>query len=489
MSYADNATSGMLWLAFGSVVAKASSFLSLIVLGWYLSKEEFALYALAYSSSVFFIAIRNGGVNQIILQRGVNGFDKAANIYMRYALLINLLVMVLILLFSPVVSAVYNTDEMYALLIIIAISLPLGTAGLFYRSKLAVDLKFSDVAKFDSYSSIMRHGSAALFAVLGFGVFSFLLPLIVVAIFELIYGKYKTDVSLFTERRLTKYFFKKIFNSTRWLILSTVAISIASQGDYLVIGMFKSMEIVGLYFFGFQFTVAFTVVIARGMQAVIMPLMSNIRHDKKRMGDAFSKMLVVLVLCVTVISFLMSIVSGFFVHYIWNGKWDDAIPVIQIMSLSLVTSVLVPLGKSMLEAIGQWRTVSYMMVIDAVGILIAAFVGAHLGDLIIIAVTVGIYRFVYAFLFTLYVVSRFDMNIYPVIKLIFYSIIAAVIPLCILIYLNNMQVVQYDWLLMLFYLSFFSVVFTMLSYIMQPKNSKVVFDFTRNFIIKKSSLI
>ena len=485
MSYASKASSGMLWLAMGTVVAKVSSFLSLIVLGWYLSKEEFALYALAFSSAAFFMAIRNGGVHQILMQRGAAGFERAANLYARYALSVNLLAMAMIVFLSPLVAKIYNTNDIYLMQFIIAVSLPLGTAGLFYHSKLAVDLRFADVARFDAYSSIARHGSATLFAILGFGVYSFLLPLIVVALFETLYGKYKTEIVLFKKRKLTPFFIKRILNSSRWLILSSVAISIILQGDYLVIGFFESRETLGLYFFGFQLTIAIAVVISQGMQSVVMPLMSSMKNDTARQADAFTKMLVVLVFFMTFISFQMCLVSGYFIHHIWGGKWDDAIIVVQLMSISLATNILGPLGKSVLEARGRWQRVSYLMVIDAIGIVLSAYIGSQLGGLIAIAISVSVYRFIYGLIYILYVAFDLKLKVLPVTCIILAPVIAGVIPLLTLFYIFGADPTLTSWFNVVINITVFSFMYFVFMYVVQPRSSRMAWEFLQKNILNR----
>ncbi|VAW62703.1 Polysaccharide biosynthesis protein [hydrothermal vent metagenome] len=393
----------MLWLSIGTVIAKISSFLSLIVLGWYLSKEEFALYALAYSSSIVFIALRNGGIQQLIIQRGASKYNLTINLYTRYALLFNVLAMFLIFIASPFIVNIYDDDILYILLFVIAVSLPLGTAGLLHRSKLAIDLRFSDVAKFDAFSSIVRNVSSAILAISGFGVISFILPLIFVALFEWFYGKYKTQVTLLKRKSLSARNFKYIFSSSRWIIMTCVAISISLQGDYFIIGLFESKETVGLYFFGFQITIAIAVVISQGMQSVVMPVMSRIKNDVSRQSEAFNKMLVILLICIAYVAFQMCLFSEYFIHFIWAGKWDDTISVVQILSLSLIATVLVPLGKSVLESCAKWKTVSYLMMVEAFGVIASAALGAALGGLVSIAIAVSVFRFCYGVFYILFV--------------------------------------------------------------------------------------
>ena len=416
-------------MGFGTIVSKISSFLSLIVLGWFLTKEEFSIYALALSSSIIFCALRNGGIQQILTQRGERGYNLAIDMYFKYALLFNLIAMFLILAVSPLVVSLFNNDTLYYVLAIIALALPMSTSGTLYKVGLIVKLKFSDAAKFDMYSSFLRHGSAALFCVIGFGVFSFVLPLIVVAIFEYIYGKHKTGINLIASKKISLSKFNKIFGHAKWLILSAIFISIALQGDYFVVGLFESGIIVGLYFFGFQIVASVIAIAGQGLQSVVLPIVSKFKNDTERQAKAFVKMIVILTGVVALIAVQVYLFAPYVVNILWNGKWDQSIPVVQIMSISLVTWLLIPLAKSVIESRGQWKIVSFVMAFDAIGIVLAAIIGAALGGLIEIALCVSLFRLAYGCLCAVYVGSLLGVKRRHILKIITVVMLCAIIAL------------------------------------------------------------
>ena len=419
----------MFWMGLGTVVAKSSSLISLFVLGWFLSKEEFAIYALALSSSIIFCALRNGGLQQIIIQRGERGYNLAIGIYFKYALLVNLVGMLLIFMISPAVVKVFENDVLYYVLAIIGLSLPMSTSGTLYKLKLVTQLKFSDVAKFDMYSSLVRHGAAVLFCVIGFGVFSFVLPLLGVAVFEHLYGKYKTGVKLLSASKLSLYKFNKIFSNAKWMVLATIFISISLQGDYFVVGIFESEVIVGVYFFGFQIIASVVTIASQGMQTVILPIITKFKSDMERQANAYVKMLVVLTTTITLIALQIYLFTPYVINFLWNGKWDDAIPVIQIMSISLVTWLLVPMAKSVLESKGQWKVVSFIMVADAIGIIAAAVIGAVIGGLFEITLFVSMFRLLYGCLCAVYVAGLLFVQRKEILKIIFAIMLCAFIAL------------------------------------------------------------
>lgn len=434
ISYQKTATMGMIWLAIGTIVSKIASFLSLIVLGWYLSSDEFALYALAYSSASIFIAIRNGGIQQILIQRGARAFSKLSGYFFKYSLWFNLVGMAVLISFTTVISKIYDNENLIEIISILALSLPLSSFSMLCRAKLSIDHEFSKLAKLDSYSTLLRHGSASVFAVCGFGAYSFVIPIILASLLEIALGYYFSNEFRISGFKLTKRIFLSIFSGAKWLILASLATAFVLQGDYLVIGYFEDKLTVGMYFFGFQLTMAIAVVINSGLQSVIMPIFSKLNAEKERQINAFQKSFRIYSLIVLLITGVFIVTAEPLIHFLWKGKWDQAIYVTQIISFSMMTRLLIPLARSLLEARKQWKMTFKLLLVDAIGILLSASIGVYLGGLIEISLAVSIYRFIFSFFYVYIAAKTIEMRVSPLlspfIKVFAVAIIAVVYVFC-----------------------------------------------------------
>ncbi|HPV84200.1 MAG TPA: hypothetical protein PK866_13775, partial [Nitrospira sp.] len=78
-------TSGLVWSVFSIAVGKGASLIAQLILGWLLSKEDFALYAIAISWSTIVMALRNGGTQRLLIQKGTQYADLAV-MYLKFAL-------------------------------------------------------------------------------------------------------------------------------------------------------------------------------------------------------------------------------------------------------------------------------------------------------------------------------------------------------------------------------------------------------------------
>ncbi|MCI1278805.1 MAG: oligosaccharide flippase family protein [Nitrospira sp.] len=390
-------TSGMLWATFGTLASKFASLGAQLVLGWVLSKEDFALYAIAIAWSTMVLALRNGGTQRLLIQQGEK-YEDYATVFFKIAVLFNGLGFLVLILAAPVLSSLYESPALSLLLWIIALSLPLSTASMVFQAKLSSELNFRHLTQLNISSAVLRHGSMAAFALMGLGPISFVLPLLVIAIFETVGGWYLVG-KWPPNRPLTWSKMRGVLIDTRWIMLTTLAGILTMNGDYLAVSLLQSKETLGVYYFGFQLTFSIAVLFNNGVEGVMMPTFSRLDNDQERQKVAFLKAVRVLMLGSTLACFALFLGASSLVHGLWAGKWDSAIPVVQLLALSLPVKMVMPLCRSLMEGRGEWRIVSTLLLADGFGTVIAGGLGAWLGGVVAIAATVSVYNLSYGLFF------------------------------------------------------------------------------------------
>lgn len=398
LSFRRSVLDGMTWTALGAVAVKSMAFISQIFLGWLLSKGDFGVYAIAISVSSLVVPMQNGGIHKILTQR-CHEYDTLAPGLFKLALAFNLILAGLLIALMPVSARIYNVPELPLLLAIIAVSLPLRTPGAILRAKLLSDLGFRESAKISTISSLLRNLSTILFAFAGFGPVSFVLPLLLVAMFDNFAYWYAVKKWPWGGR-LTWKLFKEIFPDARWIMLGTLVLHLSLQGDYLAIGLFEDKMVVGVYFFAFQLSIAFSVVFATGIDSVMMPSFSRLSDEPERQKSAFTKAFQVLSFCIAPVIVVAALLIEPIIHILWAGKWDAAIVATQLLLISLMTRLPLSLTLSFLESTGCWKLRAYIQAVDTVGIVVSATAGALLGGVVEIAFFVSVYRLVAGFIFS-----------------------------------------------------------------------------------------
>ena len=420
------AATGMLWVSVGAAASKLASLGAQLVLGWVLSTEDFALYAIAISWSTIVLALRNAGTQRFLIQKG-NSYDEFASVCFKMALLFNGIGFVLLALAAPALSDLYDSPSLNTIVWIIALSLPLNTASLFFQAKLSSELKFQKLTRISIWSALLRHGSMTAFALMGLGPISFVLPLILIAMFETVAGWYMVGAWP-PNRRLTWQAMRGVLRDSRWIMLTSLAGILVMNGDYLAISLLQTKETLGIYFFGFQLSFSLAALFTNGVEAVMMPTFSSLHNDLERQKMAFFKAARVLMLGATLACFALVLAANPLVHGLWGGKWDSAIPVVQLLALSLPVKLVVPLCRSLMEGRGEWKFVSTLLLADGIGTIIAGGVGAWLGGLMAIAAVVSGYNLLFGLMFCGFVTKRIGGQLgnmfVPVLSTFFLGILA-----------------------------------------------------------------
>ena len=393
-TFGRHAAAGMAWLAFAVLIARSAAFVSQWVLGLILGKSEFALYGMSLALMTTTAALRDGGATMVLIQRGEE-YGTLARPVFTMALIFNSVAAAILVAISWPAAGFYGRPELTPMLWIAATGIVLNSPVMVLRARLSIQLRFRAVSRLNSLSAVVRHSSMiiAVFALpADYRYFCFVIPGPVVAIFEAIYLRSVAGPWLVGER-LTRARFREIFQDARWIMLGALAVSVILQGDKLIFGKLVPEAVFAVYFFGWQLTGAVATPVTTGLGAVLMPTLSQLKDDPARQSAAYARAVRLLSFTSSGVCIGFALVAPPLMHLLWSGKWDDAAPVVQILSIALTTRLLSPLGRSIVEARGRWRLRAAMLTFDSGGTLIAAFLAASFGGLTALVITIAIYRF------------------------------------------------------------------------------------------------
>ena len=152
---------------------------------------------------------------------------------------------------------------------------------------------------------------------MGFGPISFVLPLILIAVFETVAGWYVVGAWP-PYRRLTWHAMRGVLRDSRWIMLTSLAGILVMNGDYLAISLLQTKETLGIYYFGFQLSFSLAALFTNGVEAVMMPAFSSLHNDQERQKVAFFKAARVLMLGATLACFALVLAANPLVHGLWG---------------------------------------------------------------------------------------------------------------------------------------------------------------------------
>src|SRR5262249_49363316 len=137
--------------------------------------------AMALSVTSFASMVCGANLRTILIQQQENFSQQASQVFW-LSLAMNATVAGLVMAFSPVAELIFKAPGVAGLIIVAALAIPVQGLTTIYSAALYRDLKFRTISTVNLCTGLIQNGSAVLFAWLGFGSYSLVLPLVVMAI-------------------------------------------------------------------------------------------------------------------------------------------------------------------------------------------------------------------------------------------------------------------------------------------------------------------
>lgn len=372
-----------------AIITKFASLGSTIVLGWLLTKTQYGMYAAALSVFALGACAREGGMQRLLVQRFPD-YPQIARPAETLALLINLVLAVVVIAAAAVVQAIRGTESLVLLAAVLALSLIIGPFTLAPRAKLVGEMRWAKVSRANLWDAVARYGGAVVLALLGFGAFSIAIGFTGAFLAQAIVLRLMAGAP--PRRPLDWATTRGLLRDSKWLMIGSVGLIGVTMGDYLVLTLVEAEEVLGTYFVGFQLTSPLGALFVSSLAGVLTPALVHARSDPGRLRRAYSRTVSLVSVTLAPTSLAMAVVSPVLIHLIWQGKWDEAIPVTVLISLSLMFIINANSCYSVLDALGRWPLRTGLLLADGLGVVLATLIGAFVGEVLAVAVAVASYR-------------------------------------------------------------------------------------------------
>lgn len=367
---------GLTWVVGNTAISKVVSLGAFVILGWLLSDQDFGLYALAFSLAAFVQVFRDGGVVQLLIQRGEREYQRLLGPVFWMAFGCNLATGLALAAIAPLAAAYYNEPRLAQLLLVIAASLPMGTPGAVMSARLQMDLRFGVLTRIQMASAVIRSGGTVLLAFLGAGPLSFVLPLPVIALFE---GVCTYAVTRQAPWRRHPGFtqWRGMVSSAKWLIILALSSAALNQGAYLMLGaIVKDAAVVGVFAWAFQLISQVDSLLSATAATVLFPALSRLNLDPERQENAAVRSTRLLMVFAAPATVGLALVIDPLEKLVWHGRWDAAVFPVQALAVFYSARVLFAVPAAALQARGLFRANAILILWSGAGMMLAAAGGA-----------------------------------------------------------------------------------------------------------------
>jgi O-antigen/teichoic acid export membrane protein len=350
---------GMVYLFAGQSATKVVGFVTQILLLYLLDKSDFGVVTLAGTITAFILLIGQSGVVDVLVHRPA--FKHWAIPGFWLALALGIVSSLLIAMSAPIAARIYSSDpavrnQLFWLLIASAPS-PLAYAlSVVPKAQLSQQLRFRALAAVNLADVVLQNLFTLLFAWLGFGPFSFVLPLTI--------GGLLLTVGLWWwvrppwAPRLYLRRWKLLIGDSTQVLLSEFGRMLVDQSDYIMLGLFRvGVDLVGVYTVGFRLSIQTIRLLMVNMTTILFPAFTKLNHRPQQQYQGFFKAQRILAMIGISGCLLQAAAAEPFAHLFFPEKWYPSIVVMQILSLGMATRMIAGGSFALLKSQGRFKVV------------------------------------------------------------------------------------------------------------------------------------
>ncbi len=377
---------GASWMVAATILTKIAAFVTQILLGWWLSKGDFAVFGVTIALSGFVQIFRDGGVREVLVQRGPAEYRELAPAVFGLAGIMNLFAAVLMGGAGAAIwwmqkhrpewlSETYADQYMPWMLAIIAVTLPMNTPVAVLQGKLRLDLKFDTLSHISLGSAVVRNGGTILLAWWLRNPLAFVLPLLGVAILENVWSYLATRDAPWM-RGLGLKHWRELLSSGVWMIIGAVSNTLLDVASFGVVGMILSKPLTGEYFFAYYWIANVGTILGFTVQQVLFSAFARLKDEPERFAAAVRRAQGVQMMLGAAASLGIACVMEPLERLLWHGKWSGAVIAVMILGLFFAFRVTFGLSAAVLMAQGKFKKLAWLTAIEGAGVVGFGAIGA-----------------------------------------------------------------------------------------------------------------
>jgi PST family polysaccharide transporter len=401
------------WLIAQNVGTRIIGFGSQILLAKLLVPADFGNLGLALTVTSIAMVMANFGIDDVLLQR-----QKTLRFWATPGFIASLGLGALsfagVVAAAPFAAALYHSPVLRALLPLMALAMPLTALSTVPMAQLRADLNFRFLATYATVEYMLLQILTIALALLGFGVYSFAIPIPLMA------GLRAVVFWVVARPRLGPVRVRqlKMMGANSAAVFGTKILTAAvGQGDRFVLGLWASMPVVGAYFFAFRLAVQPIQMLAGNLTNVLFPVLSQLRNDPARQREAALNAARVLAFAVMPYSFLQAAIARPFLTFVFGEKWQAAVPLVEILSIGLAFDAVSWVVGALLQARGEFRRTLLYAACFFPAFFAMVSIGGYLWSGIGVASAVTIYYAVFAPVFSFSVFHRMGISLRDVMSI------------------------------------------------------------------------
>ena len=348
--------SGIFWTAIQKYSGLIVQIIVTAILARLLSPEDFGVVAVATVLIAFFTLFTDMGIGPAIIQKQDLTQDDLNSIF-SFTVWGGIVLAALFFVVAYPIGHFYKEESLVLICQLLSINLLFAAWNIVPNALINKNKRFKFIAK-RTLSLQVISGIISVFAAYhGLGLYALLISPILTAIgvFVLNFRKYPLQFSwqMHTEA------LKKIFSYSSFQFLFNFINYFSRNLDKLIIGRFFSMNELGYYEKSYRLMMLPLQYVTNVVTPVMHPILTSLQNDYKSLTEKYNK----IIKLIATISFPLGVFLYFaaddIIYIIYGNRWEKAIPVFQILALSLPLQMILSTTGAIYQAAGKTNWLFY----------------------------------------------------------------------------------------------------------------------------------
>lgn len=361
------------WNVFGNLSAKLVAPIFQIIVARLLVPADYGVFGVAMAIFAFFEIIKEAGLTQAIIVN--QGGEKDIRLQFTVQVFLSIIFYILIIIITPYIASFYDIPELKKVMPILGVTLFLNSfidpAMTYYLR----EQEFRIVAIRQMIAPIFGSLVSLYFASQGYGVYALVYGTVTGYFGVVVFFMYKKS---FKYRLFWDYgSFLKLFNLAREIIIQKLSGYLVGQADSLVIGKYLSISDLGIYRMGQKLVNLLPLAIVFQIQQVVFSDLAKAQYNDSYYNRRYNQFIVYVGGLMLLYTMSVYFIAPIAVPLILGENWIEIIPILQIISASMVTGYLSGLNNEVSKLLGFARTYSVYAVIRSLITILSVVVAVQ----------------------------------------------------------------------------------------------------------------
>jgi O-antigen/teichoic acid export membrane protein len=388
----SRAVNSIKWTTFQTVIVGLSGPLLMIFKARFLTPAEFGVLAIVTIVVGLMNTIENFGISQAVIQKDKLSREEQSSLFF-FNIFLVLLLGGLLFSISGLLAHIFTMPELSYLVQIASLIVIINGPSLLFRALLEKSLLFKEISLINIFRNVFLVVITVLFLYLGYGLVGIVIAqllavavTVVLIIFVSLKNKVVNIMFYFSVGKVKPFLSFGIYVFGKQLMTF-----LAHRIDELIIGLFLSNEILGIYHFAKNMLENLRNLITSSFSKVLFPVLSKLKNDITKLSNVYIRISKYLGFFAFPIFIGIALTAEYFVPFIFGEQWIDSIPFFQTFSLILIPLILTAnLSSSLLYSLGKPDTVFYIDLVTNSLYVILLLVFSQFG-IYAVLVTYGLY--------------------------------------------------------------------------------------------------